>query len=156
MIKITIPEIPVAKGRPKVTIVKGHAWGYTGKKTRLYESTVRLIARQHRPKELLTGALKITMYFWVPIPKSFSRKKRLLALSGELRPITRPDLDNYAKVKDALNGIIWHDDSQIVSEHLSKWYSDDPRTVIHIFDLSECKQENIIKEENNGHNKNSI
>ena len=127
MIKITIPEIPIPKGRPRFT---RQGFAFTPTKTRQYEKLVKQIALQHRPKELLTGALKVTMLFYVPIPGSWSVIKKYKAVTGEIRPITRPDLDNYAKVKDALKGVIFSDDSIIVEEHLHKWYSKEPKTII--------------------------
>lgn len=40
-------------------------------------------------------------------------------------PTTRPDLLKLARaIEDALTGIAWHDDSQIVDEHLHKRYGD--------------------------------
>lgn len=47
---------------------------------------------------------------------------------GKYRPVTRPDVDNYAKgVLDALSGIVYTDDNIIVDLHVSKHYSDEPR-----------------------------
>jgi Holliday junction resolvase RusA-like endonuclease len=52
----------------------------------------------------------------------------------EIKPTTRPDLDNYAKLTlDALNGIIWTDDSQITELRLGKFYSITPSTMIKVF-----------------------
>lgn len=51
------------------------------------------------------------------------------------RPTGRPDLDNCAKLAtDALTGVAWADDDQIVSLTASKDYTEDqPRTEIRIF-----------------------
>jgi Holliday junction resolvase RusA-like endonuclease len=129
VIKIIIPEAPVPKGRHQRTFRGGRIWEFTPKKTREYEYLVSQIALLHKPKKLLTGALSVIFCFFRPIPKSFSKKDREWALSGRLRPKTKPDLTNYTKaVEDALNGIIWKDDSQIVDGGLHKFYSDNPRT----------------------------
>lgn len=46
---------------------------------------------------------------------------------GELRPTTKPDVDNYVKgVKDGLNKVIWQDDSQVVNLTVRKFYSMHP------------------------------
>ena len=46
---------------------------------------------------------------------SLSKKKKQAAESGQLRPITKPDVGNYVKgVKDGLKQVIWKDDSQVV------------------------------------------
>ena len=48
-------------------------------------------------------------------PKSISKKKRAEMLEGKIWPAKKPDSDNIAKVVlDALNGIAYHDDTQII------------------------------------------
>ena len=55
---------------------------------------------------------------------------------GHVRPIVKPDLDNYIKsTLDALNGVIWTDDATIVELNTSKWYADDPRIEIEVKEL---------------------
>jgi Holliday junction resolvase RusA-like endonuclease len=72
----------------------------------------------------------------MPMPKDWSKRKKQLALNGEVKPSVKPDLDNLCKaVLDALNGIAYHDDKQIVELHLSKAYSDHPRTEIKLEEL---------------------
>lgn len=78
----------------------------------------------------LEGALAVTVSAYVPIPKAFSKKKRVQAEAGTLRPVTRPDVDNYLKTIDGLNGVIWRDDSQIVQLIGLKQYSEKPRLVV--------------------------
>lgn len=74
--------------------------------------------------------------FYVPIPKATSRKRRLLMLSGKIRPITRGDRTNYAKLyEDVIQGIVIVDDAQIVGGDVAKWYDEKPRTVITIEEL---------------------
>jgi Holliday junction resolvase RusA-like endonuclease len=59
-------------------------------------------------------------------PKSISEKKRPFH-------IVKPDLDNCIKgVKDALKGIAWNDDSQVISIHAMKSYADEPGVKIRI------------------------
>ena len=67
------------------------------------------------------------------IPKSFSKAKRSMALSGDLRPAKKPDASNVAKhLEDCFNGIFWRDDAQIVGLLVRKFYSDRPRWEIEI------------------------
>jgi len=67
----------------------------------------------------------------MPIPKSWSRPKRLAALH---KPhVSRPDVDNLIKfVNDSLNDVLWIDDAIIYEMVMRKFYSDRPRTLITI------------------------
>ncbi len=122
----TIPCAPIGKGRPRFS--KGHA--YTPAKTRAYEETVALYARQvfKRP---LTGAISIKLEFYMPIAKSLSKSGKAALLN---RPhVGRPDLDNLAKlVLDGCNGVVFADDCQVAQITASKWWSDTPRTVVEV------------------------
>ncbi|KIN37582.1 hypothetical protein B4070_2540 [Bacillus subtilis] len=74
--------------------------------------------------------------------KSFSKKKVAEAEQGLLRPSKKPDVDNYIKgIKDGLNKVIWHDDSQIVDLHVSKYYSQNPRIEIQVKPLSQEEEQ---------------
>ena len=57
--------------------------------------------------------------------------------AGVILPITKPDWDNIGKiVSDALNGIAYRDDSQVVDSRVRKIYSNEPRTVIRIWQVN--------------------
>jgi Holliday junction resolvase RusA-like endonuclease len=61
------------------------------------------------------------------VPRSWPAKKRDAALTGVVRPTGRPDWDNLAKSGlDALNGIVFADDSQVVEATVKKVYSEVP------------------------------
>lgn len=136
MIKFIVYGEPVAQGRPRATTVNSHVRMYDPKKSRDYKHYIRLVASEHKPKELLQGPLSMKVKVYRPSLKSFSKKKAKMAENGELRPITKPDVDNYVKgVKDALKSVIWKDDSQVVDLHVSKWYSENPRIEIEINEL---------------------
>lgn len=132
MVKITVLGKPVPKARPRFTR-KGYT--YTPATTVEYEKRIQQAAKEQLKGESLFKEcpLVVTLQFWLPIPKSWSKKKRALALDGELLPISRPDIDNYEKaVLDALNDVIYHDDSQVVYKASFKAYSGEPRTEIGI------------------------
>ncbi|MCZ1265386.1 RusA family crossover junction endodeoxyribonuclease [Paenibacillus tundrae] len=102
-----------------------------------YKDYVRLAAAEHAPSALLEGPLGMMLTVYRSIPKSFSKKKAALAEVGEIRPVSKPDVDNYLKgVKDALKGIVWKDDSQVVEVFAQKRYSSRPRIEVKIKDLS--------------------
>nr|DAG40359.1 MAG TPA: Endodeoxyribonuclease RusA [Caudoviricetes sp.] len=69
------------------------------------------------------------------IPKSATKAKRELMLTGKIRPTVKPDWDNLGKlVSDALNGIAYDDDKSVVDASVRKYYSDRPRTQITVCD----------------------
>ena len=129
--EIIIYGEPVAQGRPRFNRHTGSA--YDPAKSRNYKKLVAQQAQAYKPDELLTGALGMEIDIFRSAPKSISSvKKRQPDLKNErLRPITKPDVDNYAKgVKDALSGLIYKDDSQIVDLRIRKYYSLEPRVVV--------------------------
>lgn len=119
---------PVAKGRPRFCMRGKFPGTYTPKKTVNAENDLKAQALKFRPKSLIMGPIEIDIGVYRSMPKSLSKNKRQLALDKLLRPISRPDWDNYAKlVCDALNGLFWKDDSQVVTAVVKKYYSDTPR-----------------------------
>lgn len=130
LIQIIVPGEPVGKGRPRHTR-QGHT--YTPAKTRDYERDIRAIVAQAYPNFTpLECALKVVVLAYMSIPKSASGKKRVAMLAQEVWPTKKPDADNLFKTLDALNGLIWRDDSQIVSAVVHKVYSDRPRLEVNI------------------------
>lgn len=137
-LKIIFAVSPVAQGRSRSVYRGNRVINYDPPKSREFKETLKRIAKIHRPAELLEGPLCVTIKIYREIPKSFSKKKRREALSGELLPVTRPDLKNYiAGIEDALTGIIYQDDSQIIryGKDTGKLYGDPPRIEIDIKEL---------------------
>jgi Holliday junction resolvase RusA-like endonuclease len=132
MIQFTVPGQPVAKGRPKFTNVGGFARVYTPKKTQEYEALVAGIAKRAMwPIEPLLRPVEIMLELRMEIPKSWSKSKRLAALDGRVRATKKPDADNVLKgIKDALNGICWVDDSQVVVLTVRKLYAAEPCVIV--------------------------
>jgi len=112
MVSFTVYIEPVAKARPRVSMRKGRAFAYTPKKSADYEAAIA----DHCPNKPIEGPLALNLQFGIPIPTSWSKRKKADAMSGVIRPTSRPDIDNYIKaVMDAVNGQAYHDDSQVVS-----------------------------------------
>lgn len=129
-VTIVVPGAPVPKGRPRAATIGGHARMFTPTKTRRYEDLIRLEAgRVMEGRDQLEGPTRVAIRAFMPTPQTIAKHKTKgpLAESGELRPLTKPDVDNFAKVIDALNGIVWHDDNQVVSLTVEKFYSSRPR-----------------------------
>ncbi|MDP5277249.1 RusA family crossover junction endodeoxyribonuclease [Chengkuizengella axinellae] len=137
MIKFVVHEEPVAQGRPRVTTKNGKPRLYDPDKSKHFKQLVAMIAKQYAPETLLDCPLVLRITFYRSIPTRFTKAERRQIQSGELRPITKPDIDNYVKaIKDALNKVIWTDDSKVVDLHAGKYYSDKPRVEIEILELS--------------------
>lgn len=132
-IRIEVPGAPVAKGRPRLTTRGGFARAYTPAKTRRYEDLLRLAAGDAmNGRQPLEGPLQVTVAAYVPIPQSTSKRDRAAIDRGELHPTKRPDIDNFLKTLDGLNGVCWRDDSQIVQLVGLKSYSERPRLMVMI------------------------
>ena len=94
---------------------------------------MRLYGRQAmRGKDPLTGPLKVSVLAIFLAPASWTKSKKALAYGGELAHVVKPDADNVGKTIDALNKIVWADDSQIVSMLVEKRYGMQPKMVIHV------------------------
>lgn len=108
-------------------------------KSKYFKQYVALVASQHRPKNIINGLVAMDVKVYRPMPKSVSNslKKKEKAEKGLLRLTTKPDVDNYVEgVKDALNHLIYKDDSQEVDLKVSKFYSEDPKMEVMIIEVS--------------------
>ena len=118
-VTFTVPGKIIGKQRPVVT--KTHT--FTPKKSVNAESKIALFA-QNAGVECTDRPIKLGITAFFAIPKSFSKKKKQLALDNEIRPTKYPDWDNIGKtVADALNGIAYHDDKQVVDGFVRKVYT---------------------------------
>lgn len=135
-IKIIVPGAPQGKARartgynPKVKRITS----YTPEKTVLYENLIKtcyidqsnLSFKNEEPLEVCIVA------FYEPV-KSVSKKRRKEMINGMEFPTKKPDSDNIAKViLDALNGIAYGDDKQVVSLTVTKLYDETARVEIEI------------------------
>jgi Holliday junction resolvase RusA-like endonuclease len=136
-LSFTVPGEPIPLQRARV-VRNRHGGGihaFTPDKCVSHCDKVRLYATRALPENFtrFTGPLDVYVDFFRQRPKSLSKKKRW--------PVSRPDLSNYLKlIEDALNGLLWEDDSQIVSCVLCKVYAEadqEPRTEVHIIQLGE-------------------
>lgn len=134
--KFEIPGEPVAKGRPRFSFKGKDVKTYTPKKTVSYENLVKLsFMQQVGNVEPIHKGVYVYIQAYLKIPDSTSKKKREQMNEKEILPLKKPDCDNIAKgILDALNGMAYDDDKQIVSLEVNKFYSDRPRAVVNISD----------------------
>lgn len=129
MARFVIHAAPIGKARPRVT---SHGT-FTPKKTKDYEELVRLEYMRQCKEYYANVPLRVTINAHFPIPKSKTKAVKRDMAAGAIRPTVKPDADNLAKaILDALKGLAYNDDSQIVSLYVEKWYSEEPHTEVYI------------------------
>lgn len=101
-------------------------------KAKSWKGQVAMAARQ-ATKALAEGPLVVSMTFYIPRPKGHYGTKGVRP-GAPMRPTVRPDVLKLARaVEDAMSGIVYRDDSQIVKEVLVKQYTEEAaRTFIEV------------------------
>ncbi|GBG95206.1 Holliday junction resolvase [Ligilactobacillus salitolerans] len=134
--KLQFDISPVAQARPRATRMGQGIRLYDPKKTAEFKKGLRLLA-QAEHVEPLQDALRIEIWFYRAVQKSISKKEHARRITGIIRPIVKPDVDNYIKsTLDGLNGILWRDDAQIVDLVAHKCYAEHPRIEIELEEIS--------------------
>jgi Holliday junction resolvase RusA-like endonuclease len=128
---------PTPKARPRFSNVKNFVRVFSTEKNILAEKKIRAEAKiaMNLAENFEPVKVPVKMYvkFFMPIPKSFSKKKTADCLSGAIVPTPKPDLDNLLKLfLDAMNKTVYEDDSLVVEIVCSKVYSLTPCAVIYI------------------------
>jgi Holliday junction resolvase RusA-like endonuclease len=125
MVHFQVEGIPIGKGRPRFRRTKNFVQTYTDSKTAAWEETIKTVAKSAMgDTPPLESPVSVFVYFGLPVPSSYSKKRTTACLEGREAPSKKPDLDNMAKaVLDAMNGVVFKDDSQIINLHLKKVYS---------------------------------
>jgi len=125
MVTFKVDADPVGKQRARYARRGNFVQTYTPDKTRNYEALLKDAAMQAMgSSEPLETPVNLYLYIRAPIPKSYSKKKVADCLNGFEKPIKKPDASNVLKsVEDAMNGVVYKDDCQIVNFHVSKVYS---------------------------------
>jgi Holliday junction resolvase RusA-like endonuclease len=124
MVTFMVEGTPVPKGRPRFARRGKFVSTYSPKTTVDYESKVSESAKLAMgASEPLETPLAAYIYITLPVPASYSKKRTQACLSGQERPTKKSDIDNYCKaIFDGMNGIVFVDDSLIVSLHATKVY----------------------------------
>ena len=127
---------PVAKARPRSTIIAGRVRTYTPAKTRKSEAMIEAMIRT---QVMEIGAfeegvpLRLKATFYRERPKHLPKRVTM--------PVSRPDYDNYAKLlTDALEKFVYKNDSQITSAYIKKRFGSPPRIELLITEDSEIAE----------------
>jgi len=129
-VTISLLGQPQGKGRARSFMYRKKQTGllaighHTPERTTTYEGMIRTAAMQELGNcPAFDCPVEITLRAIFPVPASWSERKRQKAITGEIKPGKKPDLDNIAKAwNDALNGVVYRDDSLICRMTLDKRY----------------------------------
>ena len=135
----TVYGKPIGKGRARITTRGGFAHAYTPKNTADYEKQVREaylnkygnLAPSEKP-------IAVTIVAEFEPTASWSKKKKAAALAQELSHTSKPDLDNVLKsINDAINGMAYKDDSQIIIIEATKRYGTENKVTVTIREVDD-------------------
>jgi Holliday junction resolvase RusA-like endonuclease len=137
-VTVMLAGVPQGKGRARAVNRGSYIGHYTPEKTRTYEGMIRTAAMEALGnKAPFEDPVEFVMRAVFPVPPSWSGKKRDRALTGELKPGKKPDLDNVCKAwNDALNGVVYRDDSLICRMTLDKRYGPQALVVVTVRPLA--------------------
>ena len=144
--KFTIPGKPRGKQRPRICRINSRNVTYTPRQTTEYEKLVRAsytgVSKMFFDKNI---PLEISIIALFSVPQSISKRLKNSMLKGDILPTKKPDSDNIIKIiLDALNGVCYHDDSQICKIYFEKKYSEIPKVEITIKEIVLWKQQRFI------------
>ena len=143
-----VDAVPVAQPRQRQRVVtvggRAMAMNYTPTKDKVNVYKAALQAAACGAMKASGRVLKIDRPLRVDLCFMLPRPKKLLTpkLANKLIPYSRkPDIDNFIKsTLDALNGIVWVDDSQVVGIGARKWYAPQDIVVGVAIEIREVEQ----------------
>jgi Holliday junction resolvase RusA-like endonuclease len=103
-----------------------------------WKRAVAQVAGEHmHGRELLEGPLNLCADFFLPRPKGHIGKRGVRP-SAPFHHLVKPDTTKLLRaVEDALTGIVYRDDSQIVRQAITKGYGEPARVEIRIYQIRE-------------------
>ena len=118
MIAFTVPGVAQPKGSTRLL---GRHITADNKHSKPWQRSIAWTARQTiGARPALTGPISLSLYFYFQKPPS---------ARGRQWPIVKPDLDKLIRCAcDALTGIVYADDNQVVAIQASKYYASPART----------------------------
>ena len=139
MISLDIDGEPIPWKRAGQKRLRNYVINYdTQKKDK---ERIRLQIREQYKGIPLEGPLRIDFWFFMPIPKSTSKKLRKQMMEDTIRHEKKPDLDNLEKfILDCMTGYIYVDDAQVTMVYKEKLYRANAGTLIHVTPLSNIEE----------------
>lgn len=129
MFRFTISGNPIPQKQTRFSCRGGFARAYDPSKKDL--QMIQWQIRPFAPEQPLEGPIAMSIFFFMPIPKSTSKAKRDQMMRRIILPVVKPDEDNLAYiVTNALKTIVYKDDNQICEKHVYKVYDNNPRTEV--------------------------
>lgn len=149
-INLVLFEVPEGTPRPRFRIINRnnfaqaaisspnfvHVYSPNAKEDKLFMK--RLVEYELQDLDKLNGSLISTpilleYYTYYQTPNAFNIEDKFLAEIGLVRPLAKPDWDNYGKkYSDMTNENIWLDDSFVIEGTVKKFFSILPRIEIKI------------------------
>jgi len=110
---------------------------FTQKATREAEDMVGWRAQQAAAGRFYLDAVAMVVELRIAVPSAWSKARRAQALSGQVRPVCKPDVDNVCKaLLDGLTGCIWRDDTQVSELTLRRIYAESAGATVTVWRLA--------------------
>lgn len=124
-VRFTVLGKPEAGGSKRAFIVKGRAIVTdANKNAAAWKQQIRQAAATVMHGPLWTGAVKLVADIYFARPRSHYTKSGALKKGVALQHCQKPDALKVSRLlEDALTGVVYVDDAQIVEEHLRKWWT---------------------------------
>lgn len=121
-VRINVIGDPVPQGNHRINAAGNRIYDTAGSRLTMWREQIAWTARYRYRGAPLEGPIILSLHFTIRRPQRPRHE----------RPVTRPDLSKLTRaVEDALTGVLWHDDSQIVALIANKNYGDMPGVRIH-------------------------
>jgi Holliday junction resolvase RusA-like endonuclease len=109
------------------------------KRNKAWRATVALYARAAFRRPASRNPLRVTATFFIRRPRSHygtGRNASVVRASAPPMPTSKPDATKlWRSTEDALTGIIWVDDAQIVEQTVAKQYAATPGAMIKVCEV---------------------
>ena len=133
-VEFMVHGLPVAQGSKKVIQNKGRTFLVESSKEKLVpwrQEIAQLAHNEMMGDSPWSRGVSVRLMFFLPRPKAHfgtGRNEHQLKESAPVAPHVKPDIDKLTRaVLDALSGVVFHDDAQVVFLQATKMYSEDSR-----------------------------